>query len=211
MRAVVLLGGEVVATPALRDRVTAADLIVAADGGLVHAAALGRTPDVLVGDLDSLDPVLRARYPHLATETHPRDKDALDMELAIDAAVARGARSLLLVGGLTGRLDQTLATVAVAQARRATGIDVDACDGVRTVWPLRPGETRTLPLAAGARFSVLALDTAAVVGLTGARYPLDRATLRRAEGRGVSNVASGAVRVTSHAGAVVVVDPGPDG
>ena len=210
MKAVVLVGGAVVATPALRARLVGCDLVVAADGGLRHAAALELTPDLLVGDLDSVDARIRARYPELATETHPVDKDALDLELALDAAAGRGASEVLIVGGLSGRLDQTLATVAIAQARRATGMTVDVADGVRSVWPLRPGETRRLELTPGTRFSLLALDEVAVVSATGARYPLERATLERARGRGVSNEALGALVVTAHEGALVVVEPGAD-
>lgn len=210
MRAVVLVGGAVVASSELRARATGSDLVVAADGGLRHAATLGLTPDLLVGDLDSVGAATRARYPGLATEAHPADKDALDLELALDAAANRGATELLVVGGLSGRLDQTLATIAIAQARRADGIAVDVADGVRSVWPLRPGETRRLPLAVGARFSLLALDERALVSVAGARYPLERAALARAQGRGVSNEARGPVVVTAHAGALVVVAPGAE-
>ena len=210
MKALILVGGAVVATSALRGRTAGADLVVAADGGLGHAAALGLVPGLLVGDLDSVDAATRARYPGLATEAHPIDKDELDLELALDAAAVRGTTEALIVGGLSGRLDQTLATVAIAQARRADGMAVDVADGVRSVWPLGPGETRRLPLAAGTRFSLLALDRSAVVSVAGARYPLERATLERARGRGVSNEALGAVVVTAHAGALVVVDPGTD-
>ena len=210
VRAVVLVGGAVVATPELRARATGRDLVVAADGGLRHAATLGLAPDLLVGDLDSVGATTRARYPELATEAHPVDKDALDLELALDAAAARGATEVLVVGGLSGRLDQTLATVAIAQARRADGLAVDVADGVRSVWPLRPGETRRLALVAGTRFSLLPLDELALVSVAGARYPLARASLARAQGRGVSNEARGPVVVTAHAGAVVVVAPGAD-
>ncbi len=210
MTAIVLVGGEVSPTAALRARVAAATWVVAADGGLRHAARLGLRPDLLVGDLDSLDAETRAAYPDLATEVHPTDKDALDLELALDAAAHRGAREVLVVGGLSGRLDQTLATVAIAAARRATGLDVDVHDGIRSVWPLRPGETRQLALTPGDRFSLIALDAAVRVSVTGARYPLDRATLRRSEGRGVSNVALGPLDVIAHDGALIVVAPGTD-
>lgn len=210
MKAVILTGGAVVATPALRARLAGASLVVAADGGLRHAVTLGLAPDLLVGDLDSVAAATRSRYPGLATEPHPTDKDALDLELALDAAAARGATEVLLVGGLSGRLDQTLATVAIAQARRAAGIDVDVADGVRSVWPLRPGEVRRLALPAGTRFSLMPLDGVAVVSLSGARYPLERARLHRARGRGVSNEAHGAIAVTAHAGALLVVAPGGD-
>ncbi len=210
MNAVVLVGGDVVATAGLLGRVRSADLVVAADGGLRHARPLGLSPDLLVGDLDSVDARTRALHPDLATEVHPADKDALDLELALDAAERRGATRVLIVGGLTGRLDQTLSTVLIAHARHAAGSELAVTDGVRDVWPLRPNETRRLDLAAGTRFSLLALDPDAVVSVSGARYALDHAPLTRARGLGVSNAAVGPVRVTLHRGAIVVVAPGDD-
>lgn len=208
--ALVLVGGAVHAGDDLRAVLAGADLVVAADGGLRHAGALGLTPDLLVGDLDSVDDATLAAHPDLTVERHPADKDALDLELALDAAVARGAARITVVGGLSGRLDQTLATVLVVQARHASGVALEVLDGRRALWPLRPGEARELPLQEGERFSLLALDREARVSVVGARYPLDEAALTRALGLGVSNVALGPVRVVAHAGAVVAVAPGPD-
>jgi len=208
--ALVLVGGAVHADDDLRAELAGADLVIAADGGLRHAAALGLTPDLLVGDLDSVDRETLAAHPDLAVERHPVDKDALDLELALDAAAARGATRITVVGGLSGRLDQTLATVLVVQARHAAGATLEVRDGRRALWPLRPGEARELPLRAGERFSLLALDREARVSVAGARYPLADAALARALGLGVSNVALGPVRVEAHAGAVVALAPGPD-
>jgi len=208
--ALVLVGGAVHAGDDLRAALAGTDLVIAADGGLRHAAALGLTPDLLVGDLDSVDRDTLAAHPNLPIERHPADKDALDLELALDAAVARGAARITVVGGLSGRLDQTLATVFVVQARHATGATLEVLDGRRALWPLRAGEARELPLQMGERFSLLALDRVARVSVSGARYALDEARLMRAFGLGVSNVALGPVRVVAHAGAVVAVAPGPE-
>jgi len=208
LHAAVLVGGEVRPARRLRDALADVDLVVAADGGLRHAAALRLTPDLLVGDFDSVDPETLARYPGLATERHPRDKCALDLELALDAAVERGATRITVVGGLSGRLDQTLATVLVTQARHAAGTDLTVLDGRRALWPVRVGETRELALTGGDLFSLLALDESASVSVVGARYPLAGARLLRASGLGVSNVALGVVRVEVHAGAVVAAAPG---
>ena len=210
LHAAVLVGGTVRPSRRLRAALADVELVVAADGGLRHAAKIGLTPDLLVGDLDSVDDETLAHYPGLPTERHPSDKDALDLELALDAAEARGARRITVVGGLSGRLDQTLATVLLAHARHAAGTDVAVLDGRRALWPLRVGETRDLPLSPGEVFSLLALDAASVVSVMGARFASERAELRRATGLGVSNEALGPVRVTAHAGALVAVVPGPD-
>lgn len=207
----VLVGGRVLASADLRARVGEADLVVAADGGLRHASPLGLQPQLLVGDLDSVRPAMLTAHPGIETEAHPADKDALDLELALEACRRRGHDHVLVVGGLSGRLDQTLATCLIVQAAHAAGLTAEVSDGVRGLWPLRQGERRRLPLPAGRTFSLLSLDAHATVSVRGARYPLDRATLQRGSGLGVSNVAlPGGPEVQLHQGAVVIVAPGEE-
>ena len=76
--------------------VPAHDLVIAADSGLHVARALNLRVDLLVGDLDSVSPEAIADTP---IERHPVDKDATDLELAIDAAVRRGASHMVVIGG----------------------------------------------------------------------------------------------------------------
>lgn len=111
----VVAGGDPPHPDLLAGRVLpAADLVVAADSGADHAVALGLGVDVLVGDLDSVAPatVDAVRAAGAEVVAVPRDKDATDVELALDAAWGRGADHLVLVGGHGGRLDHALATMA---------------------------------------------------------------------------------------------------
>jgi thiamine pyrophosphokinase len=95
-RVVVLAGGDPL-PPALdtdvADAIDGAELTIAADGGIRHAHRAGRDPHVLVGDLDSVTPEDLARARTAGTEVlrHPVDKDATDLELALDVALARTA------------------------------------------------------------------------------------------------------------------------
>jgi thiamine pyrophosphokinase len=100
-RFAILLAGELTVTDRLRQQLAGARMI-AADGGMAHAAALGVEPELWIGDFDSSDADLEARYEHVARQTHPPAKDTTDGELAIAEAVARGAGEIFLVGGLGG-------------------------------------------------------------------------------------------------------------
>jgi hypothetical protein len=115
-RAVVLAGGDLPAAEALAGVITdrfadGATLVVAADSGLDHALALGLHVDVVVGDLDSAsaEGQAAARAAGSEFETHPTDKDATDLELALLSARDRGARRVTVVGGGGGRHDHLLA------------------------------------------------------------------------------------------------------
>ena len=90
------------------------DLVIAADGGARHAADLGRTIDLWVGDGDSLgaEGVAALLAAGVPVELAAVDKDESDTELAIVAAAAAGATRVTIVGALGGtRVDHGLANV----------------------------------------------------------------------------------------------------
>jgi len=86
--------------------------VIAADGGLRHVLALGRRPDVLIGDLDSLPPGVDPETAAGKVIRYPRDKDETDLELALLYAVDHYPDAeVFVVGGAGGRLDHLLANV----------------------------------------------------------------------------------------------------
>ena len=205
MRALVLAGGDVKITDDLMEAAARADLVVAADSGLRHAEPLGVTPALVVGDFDSVTKEVLARYPDVPRRAHPAEKDALDLELALRHALDAGADEVVVVGGLGGRLDQTLAAVLIAAKLRREGARVWLHSGDVRAFFLSGEEGLELPLPVGQRFSVLSLDETSVVTLKNAKYPLTRAPLPFGLGRGVSNEVSGApLGVVLEAGLIVV-------
>lgn len=101
---------------------------VAADGGLDLALRLGRTPEFVIGDMDSVteDAIETARGSGSSVRVLPRAKDVSDFELALDSAVEHGAGHLVVVGGAGGRLDHVLATVLTLTAHKYSQIVLEA-------------------------------------------------------------------------------------
>lgn len=212
MKALVLAGGDVTPTGALKTLCRDAALVVAADSGVRHARVLGVTPDLIVGDFDSATQSDLGRYPEVPREVHPARKDRLDLELALDVAQARGAAEFLVVGALGGRLDQTLAALFIA-SRLHERYGVALHSGHTAAYPLRAGDALTLTLPADTTFSVLGLAPVSVLSLAGASYPLDRAELPFGVGLGVSNrTTREPLTATLHGGsALLLAEPGPPG
>ena len=204
MKAVILAGGSVTVTPALRDLCQEARLVVAADSGLRHAAALGVSPDVVVGDFDSVTEEVLAQYPDLPRLEHPPEKDLLDLELALDYAQKGGATRYLIVGGLGDRFDQSLAAVFIAARWKREGRDVSLQSGDRAVHLLAGEDEVRLALPHEQRFSLLSLSDS-VVSLENAKYPLERHTLPFGVGRGVSNEVTRSPLGVKLAGGLVVL------
>src|SRR4051812_18868525 len=108
------------------------DLVIAADGGARHAAGLGVTLDLWVGDGDSLgdEGIAELAAAHVPIERSTAEKDRTDLELAVDAALARGAGGLVIVGALGGeRVDHALANVALLARADLAGRPVVLLDG----------------------------------------------------------------------------------
>jgi thiamine pyrophosphokinase len=118
---VVVAGGTRRPSPRLRARLPHDPaLVVAADSGLAHAEALGLPVDLVVGDMDSVDPdaLRRAQQLGVAVERHLTDKDKTDLELALDVAMVKGGAGaeIVVVTSVAGRLDHGLANLLLLAA-----------------------------------------------------------------------------------------------
>ncbi len=166
-----------------------ATFVVAADSGLRHAKALAITPDVIVGDFDSVDVRVLATYADVPREQHPPEKDWLDLELAIHLSLERLPRvdKITIVGGFGSRFDQSLAALFIAARYVKQGVDIQFHSGLQQGYVMTAGKVLELPLAVGRTFSLLSLESA-IVSVTNAKYPLDKAQLEVGVGLGVSNV-----------------------
>ncbi len=192
----------------VRSAVQRPDLVIAADGGLVHAAALGIAVDVLVGDLDSAPPDLVAEAEAAGTtiERHPVDKDETDLELALAHAAAAAPGDVVMVGLLGGRIDHELANLALAAQRVwfEAGLRIVIDDGVRTIYVVHDRLELTEP--PGTTISVLPwLGDATGVRERGMRWDLADATLNAGTPRGMSNVADDATQEISLTNGVLLV------
>lgn len=192
-------------------------LVVAADGGARAAEQLGLPIDLVVGDLDSLDPTdaERLRATGTAFERSPRDKDETDTELAVLAALRRGADRLTILGALGGRrLDHELANLWLLghpALGQVPAVVLDETVRVRLLQAPDPaGRPVRLDLTGpvGGVVSLLPFGDEAV-GITtdGLRYPLRDEPLRFGPARGVSNVrTTERASVVLRAGRLLVVE-----
>ena len=158
--------------------------VVCADGGLRHCQRLKLDPHLLIGDFDSLK---TQPPPGVARVTLSTDKDYTDSFHAAQLAVARGHTQLLLTGMLGGRLDHTLANIALLSKLAGQNVQAMLTDGVTDAYCLAGEEKLILPHRDGCYFSVMALESCEGVTITGGKYPLNDYPLRQDDPRAVSN------------------------
>jgi thiamine pyrophosphokinase len=189
MRAIVIANGHVGNSEASRVQNWPHDCVICADGGAQHALGLGLAPDVVVGDLDSLDGDLQARLEDEGCQVlvHPPRKDETDLELALRYAIDHGVDEILILGALGGRIDQTLANILLLALPELQKVKTRIVAGDQEMFLIRGqafiegqvGDTVSLlPIAGDVR------------GITaeGLEYPLQHGTLKFGPTLGISNV-----------------------
>ncbi|HAF09592.1 MAG TPA: thiamine diphosphokinase [Chloroflexi bacterium] len=192
MRALVVLDGDPLGSDAwLAGLAKHADVVIAADGGAMRLSTSGRRPDLVVGDLDSLpaDAKRDLERAGAAFEVHPDEKEETDAELALDAAVKRGADEIVVVGAFGGgRLDHMVGNLLLLAHEDFAAIDVAIVTERATFRSLVGPGTLELEGTPGDWVSLEPLSEIARGVITdGLRYPLRRETLVRGATRGVSN------------------------
>lgn len=158
------------------------DLMIAADGGMRHALALGVTPQVLIGDLDSLPSSFDLEKFTGTVIRHPRDKNETDLELAIQYALEQHPERIVILGALGGRLDQTLGNISLLSG----GADIRFDDGVEEVLCCR--EKCEVEGTTGDTVSLIPWQgEAGGIRTAGLKWPLQDETLYPQKTRGISN------------------------
>lgn len=189
MRTIIIANGAPPTAADLARWLQPGDRLICADGGGRAALAAGLKPDVVVGDFDSLSESELAALAAsgAALERHPRKKDETDLELALRRALIDGATDIVVLGGLGGRLDHTLANAMLLAQPGLSGGRARLAGGAETLCVLRSGETLTLDGEKGDTVSLLPLGDAAGIVTSGLAYPLRNEALRVGPARGVSN------------------------
>jgi thiamine pyrophosphokinase len=210
LEAIVVLGGDPL-HPGVVARLPPDRFVIAADSGLDHAEAAGIAVDLVVGDLDSVSPdaLARAEAAGVAIERHPAAKDATDTELAVEAAVVRGATNVTLLTGGGDRLDHLLAGLLLLDHPLLHSRTASAWVGPAHVLALRGPGRVVVPATAGRLVTLLPVGGAAEgVTTAGLVYPLADEDLPSSTTRGVSNVAGdGPITVALRRGSLLVIVP----
>lgn len=209
MRAVVIGNGHPGPTEFYFTTIRPDDFLICADGGANLALELEFVPDVVVGDMDSIDASVRAELvARGATEfvTAPSEKDESDTELALKNAIARSPDEIILTGMLGGRLDHALANIGLLAAVPdevkcaivEPSVRIELVRGSAEI-EARPGQVVSILPFAG---------EATGVTLAGFKYPLNDGVLSADSTLGLSNVMiAETASVAVAKGAVLIILP----
>lgn len=192
MRAVIISGGRA-DIEFIRQELTGQpyDMLIAADSGLEVCYALGITPDVMLGDYDSVSRQIKEYYQNsgAAAFTYPERKDETDTELAVKFAIDRHAAQMVLYGATGSRLDHTLANLSLLKLGLLHGIDMQIRDKYNRIRLVKGQCVLQKQAQFGDYISLLPFsETVEDICLKGFRYPLDHGRMAQGNSLGISNV-----------------------
>lgn len=196
MRAVIVANGEAPSRELFEELMAGAPMLIAADGGARHALALGHLPDMVIGDLDSVDEAMRQAIPAERFRRVSR-LDITDLEKAISFAVDLGIGDIDIVGAGGGRADHALANLSALTLQRGRA-QVTMHDELFAI-SLVDGEAR-VEAPEGTVVSLVAIGECRGVSTSGMRWELEEFTLPFGP-RGIHNeVAHSPARVRVRSG-----------
>jgi len=192
LHALVFVNGEINDGEMVQRTFTTASnpLIVAVDGGVRVAKHFGLTIDVLVGDMDS---VSEKDYQQIVIsgaelQNHPPEKDFTDLELALMMVAERGYDWIRVIGGVGGRLDQTIANIYLLALPQLQKCDIRIVSNNQETYLLHAGN-HEITGESGDTLSLIPLGGAVHgVSTENLHYPLINETLDFGPARGISNV-----------------------
>lgn len=189
------------------------DVLICADGGADLAISSGKLPDVLIGDLDSIqtDSMKKCQENDVKIIKFPSQKNQTDLELAMDYAqkylesYGNDEDEIRLYAAGGKRLDHLQGNIALMLGYAQKGRRIRMVDQLYDAWIVLPGQ-EIVKGSRGQEISLIALSEQAVVSSEGLYYELDRLTLLQNTTRGISNVfIEQTAYLNIHQGSVLVV------
>ncbi len=170
---VILANGSFPRRKCLLETLRAAARIVCCDGAASALLRAGLEPDLVVGDLDSLDPALKERFGKRLV--HESEQETNDLSKAFRACMARGWRDIVILGAGGRREDHLLGNASLLPMFAASGADVRMETDYGTFLPVLKSASFRRPV--GTKVSIFSFHPEMPVTATGLKYPLNKLRL----------------------------------
>ncbi|MEW9124011.1 MAG: thiamine diphosphokinase [Thermotaleaceae bacterium] len=175
------------------------DFLICADGGVRHFYHMGLLPDIVVGDLDSVNEehLQYIKAYNIPIQKFSPDKDYTDTELAIRYALDLNATDIAIFGAIGTRMDHTLSNIFLLVPLLKRGIQGKLIDEYNEISITH--NNIEVEKKIGNNITILPL-VSQVKGITleGFQYPLEEYDMKMGESIGISN------RVLSDYGKIIV-------
>lgn len=169
------------------------DFVIAADGGFSYCEILGITPDLIIGDLDSVGEEEAEKIAAICGRNPdklvllPVEKDETDMLAAIHEGLNRGYQDFRIYAGMGGRLEHTIANIQCLKFLKENGASGYLCDGTGMIL-LAKDEVLSFRKENEGYLSMFSMgDRAEGVTIQGMKYEISDAVITNSFPIGISN------------------------
>lgn len=193
---------------AVTHEISSDDYVIGVDRAAYWLLTHGVTPQLAIGDFDSAS---RAELAHIQssvsdTRVYTPEKDFTDTELAVQAAIERHPKEMVILGGWGTRMDHTLATLSLLEHGLRHEVPMSCRNETNHIQLISTGRTIVKKRGGFPYISLLPYTATISVSLRGLKYPLRHATIRRGQTVGISNeFVSDHATVTMHAGKALLI------
>lgn len=188
MNALIVSSGDIKDYKLLKKVVENSNFIVGADGGVNHLLKIGKLPDAVLGDLDSIGKEELKVLKEKAIEINkfPSMKDETDTELCVNYLLEKGFKNINFMGVTGTRMDHTLGNIYLLKKIYKLGVKGTIINRNNRIYYTE--DTISLRPREGYFVSIIPLNEEGVeVSLEGFLYPLKKEHLGLASTRGISN------------------------
>ncbi|MCB2292041.1 thiamine diphosphokinase [Clostridium algoriphilum] len=188
MKVIIISGGNPPSKELLISEITKDTFIIGADSGANCLYCYNITPNLLVGDFDSIDTKVLDYFKinNCIIDVYPTEKDFTDTEIAVRKAISMKPKEIVLLGCTGTRVDHLLGNIGMLKICLENSLNAcmkDANNNIRLI-----DSSTSLNGVVGETFSVQSYGDE-IIGLTivGAKYPLDNYNLKIGQSISISN------------------------
>ena len=111
MKAYILANGEFPTKKELLDELINAEFLIVCDGAINHLEEIKKIPNLIIGDLDSIDKKLKSKYKNKII--HIKEQESNDLSKAFYHCISLGFDEFVILGATGKREDHTLANISL--------------------------------------------------------------------------------------------------
>lgn len=188
MEVTIVTNGQIKDMEFLQDIIQNTNYIICADGAAEYLRYLNTCPNILVGDLDSIneETLNWINENKVKVERFPVKKDMTDTELAVEFALKQNPSRIVIVGATGSRLDHSLSNIMLLYKINGMGIDAAIVDELNYV-AITKGLLK-LNCEIGQTLSLIPIGgDAEGVSIEGLEYPLINSRIKMGSSLGISN------------------------
>jgi len=193
---IVSLGGECSIT---RDQLEEHDFVIGVDSGTNYLYKLFLIPNLIIGDLDSINikTLERAEKDNAEIISYETDKDKTDLELALDYLKINEAKNITVIGGESGNLDHLFGNLlSIAAFHKKEYIEWKQANQ-NIIFP----NSELINIKIGKLFSLIPLSNLEGVSINGAKWNVKNEDINFGSTKTLRNISNqGLIKVRVESG-----------